>query len=88
MYRSNPDQLDLYDVEFAMPFGGNLKKDNRWIVLAGQIDWDLVDEVCRKSFKKNTNGGQEAYSSRVAFASLYIQRKEKCTDRALVEAIA
>lgn len=88
MYRSNPDQLDLYDIEFTMPFGGSLKKDNRWVVLASQIDWDLVDEVYRKSFKKNTNGGQEAYSSRVAFASLYIQRKEKYTDRALVEAIA
>ncbi|MBR1873399.1 MAG: transposase [Eubacterium sp.] len=88
MYRSNPDQLDLYDTEFFTPFGGSLRKDNRWVVLADQIDWALVDEVYRKSFKKNTNGGQEAYSSRVAFASLYIQRKEKYTDRALVEAIA
>ena len=88
MYNSNPDQLDLYDVDFALPFGGSLKKDNRWVVLAHQIDWNLVDEVYRKSFKKNTGGGQEAYSSRVAFASLYIQRKEKYTDRALVEAIS
>lgn len=88
MYRSNPDQLDVYDVEFVMPFGGSLKKDNRWVVLASQIDWNLVDEVYRKSFKANTNGGQDAYCSRVAFASLYIQRKEKLTDRALVEAIA
>lgn len=70
MYRSNPDQFDLYDIEFTMLFGGSLKKDNRWVVLANQIDWDLVDEVYRKSFKKNTNVDQEAYSSRVAFGSL------------------
>lgn len=84
MYRSPDfDQISIYD--FILPFGGHLKKDNRWVVLADSIDWKIVDEEYRRSFDKNTEIGNVAYSSRLAFGSLFIQRKSGFTDRELVE---
>ena len=86
MYRNtNKNQLDIYD--FILPFGGHLKEDNRWVVLRGMIDWDMIDEKYSQNFE-NKDTGQEAYSSQVAFGSLYIQRRLGFTDRELVEQIA
>lgn len=86
MYRdTNKNQSDIYD--FILPFGGHLKEDNRWVVLRGMIDWDMIDEEYSQNFR-NKKTGQEAYSSQVAFGSLYIQRRLGFTDRELVEQIA
>ena len=86
MYRiTNKNQSDIYD--FILPFGGHLKEDNRWVKLRGMIDWDMIDEEYSRNFKSKT-AGQEAYSSQVAFGSLYIQRWLGFTDRELVEQIA
>lgn len=86
MYRiTNKNQSDIYD--FILPFGGHLKEDNRWVKLRGMIDWDMIDEEYSRNFKNKT-AGQEAYSSQVAFGSLYIQRWLGFTDRELVEQIA
>ena len=41
----------------------------------------------RRNFR-NKASGQEAYSSAVAFGSIYIQRRLNLTDRELVEQIA
>ena len=86
MYRDTKNgQSDIYD--FILPFGGHLKEDNRWVVLRNKINWSVIDEEYSKSFE-NKDSGQEAYSSDVAFGSLYIQRRLKLTDRELVEQIA
>ena len=86
MYRKkHTDQLSIYD--FILPFGGHLKEDNRWVVLRKLIDWNAIEEEYVKNFD-NKNSGQDAYSSDLAFGSLYIQRKLGFSDRELVEQIA
>ena len=73
-------QYSIYD--FILPFGGHLNPDNRWVRLAQSINWKIIDDEYSAFFVKDI--GNEAYSSRVAFGSLYIQRKLCCTDRELV----
>ena len=85
MYRKNDGQTTIYD--FILPFGGYLKKDNRWVKLHNMIDWEIVDEEYRCNFE-NKSSGQEALPSSVAFGSIYIQRKLGLTNRELVEQIA
>jgi len=86
MYRNKHDkQLTIYD--FILPFGGHLNKDNRWVILRSQIDWAAIEEEYSRSFD-GKDGGPDAYSSDIAFGSLYIQRKLGFTDRELVEQIA
>lgn len=86
MYRNKHDeQLTIYD--FILPFGGHLNKDNRWVMLRDQIDWAAIEEEYSRSFD-GKDAGPDAYSSDIAFGSLYIQRKLGCTDRELVEQIA
>lgn len=51
------------------------------------IDWEMIDKEYREHCN-NKITGQEAYSSDVAFGSLYIQRRLGFTDRELVEQIA
>lgn len=86
MYRKkHTEQLTIYD--FILPFGGHLKKDNRWVELREQINWDVIEEEYCQNFD-NKDTGQSAFSSDVAFGSLYIQRKLGITDRELVDQIA
>ena len=43
MYRkNNPHQLKFEN--FYLPFGGHLRSDNRWVILAGQIPWDKIEQ--------------------------------------------
>lgn len=86
MYRKRDKyQLTIYD--FILPFGGHLNKENRWVRLREAIDWDSIEEEYIQQFE-NIESGQEAFSSDLAFGSLYIQRKLGLTDRELVDQIA
>lgn len=86
MYRKkDTEQFTIYD--FILPFGGHLKKENRWVELREQIDWDIIEEEYSRNFD-NKDKGQPALSSEVAFGALYIQRKLGFTDREVVEQIA
>jgi len=38
MYKHNSKQLEFED--FALPFSGGLRSDNRWIKIAKFIPWD------------------------------------------------
>ena len=35
-------QYSIYD--FILPFGGHLNPDNRWVRLAQEIDWKIIDD--------------------------------------------
>ena len=49
MYRKdNPHQLTFKD--FYLPFGGHLRSDNRWVILAGQIPWHQIEEAYGELF--------------------------------------
>jgi hypothetical protein len=86
MYRNkHNEQLTIYD--FILPFGGHLKKDNRWVMLREMINWAAIEEEYSKTFD-GKDAGPNAYSSDIAFGSLYIQRSLGFTDRELVDQIA
>jgi hypothetical protein len=86
MYRKKHyEQVSIYD--FILPFGGHLKKDNRWVILREMIDWAAIEDEYIQNFDNN-EAGPDGYPSDVAFGALYIQRKLRFTDRELVDQIA
>lgn len=73
-------------IKFDIPFGVELDSNNRWVKLASIMPWDKIEERYIQNFK-GTNG-QEAKSSRLAFAALYIQNRLVITDVETVEQIS
>lgn len=82
-YKTDYDQLTLD--EFMLPFGGKLRKDNRWVRMAEIMPWDYVEEVYAQNMSQET--GRGAYSARIAFGSIFIKEHEKLTDVGTVNAI-
>ena len=50
-HRDDSGQLTME--EFFQPFGGRLRKDNRWVCLAGIMPWEYIEEI----YVKNLSGG-------------------------------
>lgn len=85
MYRQNdPDQMTFED--FYLPFGGQLRRDNRWIVLSQQIPWDGMEREYAMLFSESDTG-PPAKSARVALGALIIKERLGATDRETVEQI-
>ena len=53
MYRHNQNQLEFED--FSLPFGGQLRSDNRWVKLAKFIPWHEFEADYSKAASKSTN---------------------------------
>ena len=90
MYRKPPvNQLtfDDYVDDFVLPFGGQLRRDNRWVILAQQIPWAVVDTAYAPQFSQE-DLGSPAKSSRLALGALILKERLGVTDRELVEQIA
>lgn len=86
MYRrESVDQMKFEN--FYLPFSGELKSDNRWVILAGSIDWALVEELYARNFP-NPEYGNPAKDARIAFGSLIIQEKLGLTDSETVAQIS
>ncbi len=82
MYRKdNPNQLTFQD--FYLPFGGHLRGDNRWIILAEQIPWGQIEEAYGEQFSEVN--GCPAKSARMAFGALIIKERLGISDRETVE---
>lgn len=81
----SPNQLSL-DC-FKTPFEQQLKKDNRWVVLAHLIPWD---EVCNLYMKHVgiSNTGRPPLSPRVVIGSIIIKHICNLDDRETVEQIS
>lgn len=75
-------QLTVYD--FVQPFEGRLNGENRWVRLAGKIDWLKLEKQCAAHFGK---GGAVALPLRMAFGSLVIRAALGLSDRQTVELI-
>ena len=74
MYRRHTSaQLKL-----EVPFGVELKIDNRWVRLSSLMPWDKIEERYAENFD-GTNG-QIPLPSRLAFGALYIQARLTLTD--------
>jgi transposase, IS5 family len=84
MYRKpNPHQLTFED--FYLPFGGHLRGDNRWVILANQIPWDPIEDAYGEQFSQET--GCPAKTARMALGALIIKERLGTSDRETVEQI-
>jgi hypothetical protein len=83
MYRVPTGQVDFDN--FAISFGGKLRRDNRWVILADIIPWDEFEKRYAAQFKSKT--GNPALPVRVALGSLIVKEKMKFTDEDTVQAI-
>ena len=85
MYRRTSDcQLAFED--FYLPFGGKLRRDNRWVRLAGMIPWGLVDSFYADNFP-SPDQGAPAKPARLAFGALIIKERLGVSDEEAVEQI-
>ena len=84
MYRKdNPHQLTFEN--FYLPFGGRLRSDNRWVILAAQIPWDQIEDAYGELFSEDN--GCPAKSARMALGALLIKERLNLSDRETVEQI-
>ena len=79
------NQLSFED--FLSPFGGQLRSDNRWVMLSKQIPWDDIEQTYAANFSSNKSGNV-AKSVRIALGSLVIKERLGTTDRETVLHIA
>nr|MBA3613231.1 IS5/IS1182 family transposase [Nitrospirales bacterium] len=78
MYRK-PQVNQLAFEDFVLPFGGKLRRDNRWVMLAKQIPWAVVDTAYAQQFSQE-DLGSPAKSSRLALGALILQERLGVTD--------
>ncbi len=84
MYRHNQRQLEF--VDFALPFGGKLRSDNRWVLLSKFIPWEEFEPSYAKAASKSSFG-PPAKSVRVALGALIIKERLGASDEETVEQI-
>jgi IS5 family transposase len=72
--------------KFYLPFGGKLRCDNRWVIMAKFMPWDEVEQKYAMQFH-DCQIGAPAKSARVALGSLMIKERLKTTDEETVEQI-
>ncbi len=86
MYRKG-DKTQLKFEDFYLPFGGKLRSDNRWVLLAKQIPWQQIEDDYAANFS-DTQTGCPAKPARVALGALIIKERLGTTDRETVLQIA
>jgi hypothetical protein len=72
--------------KFYHPFGGHLRGDNRWVVLADQIPWDQIEDAYGDLFCEDN--GCPAKSARMALGALIIKERLGTSDRETVHQIS
>lgn len=65
---------------FETPFSRILREDNRWVVLAHKIPWDILVETYLKQLKNETTGAS-GINPRVVIGSLIIKHMGNLSDR-------
>ena len=83
MYKMPSRQMSFED-DFFLPFGGHLRSDNRWVILAKSIPWDAIEEKYSCLF---SDVGQPAKPIRMAVGSLMLREKLQLSDEELVQQI-
>jgi hypothetical protein len=84
MYKHNIKQLEFED--FALPFNGRLRSDNRWVKIAKFIPWEEFESLYSKSLCR-TQMGSPALSVRIAIGALIIKERLGTSDEETVEQI-
>jgi len=85
MYRRRYTK-QLSFVDFLLPFGGKLRSDNRWVILADMIPWEIAESFYALNFSKSRRG-PSAKSARVALGALIIKERLGVSDEEAVEQI-
>ena len=84
MYKHNSKQLEFEN--FALPFGGGLRSDNRWVKIAKFIPWDKLESLYSKTLS-GSQMGSPALSVRIAIGALIIKERLGTSDEETVEQI-
>ena len=85
MYRApSPGQLSFEN--FYLPFGGKLRADNRWVILAGMIPWEEFEAAYAETFSKTM--GAPAKPFRMALGSLIIKEFLGISDEETIEQLS
>jgi hypothetical protein len=71
---------------FAMPFSGSLNPDNRWIILANKLPWDILVKIYKKQMK-NSSTGAGGINPRVVIGALIIKHICDLSDRETIQQI-
>ena len=85
MYRKEDTQQLKFE-NFYLPFGGKLRSDNRWVILAGQIPWQVIEQTYGQQFCDDN--GAAAKPARMALGALIIKERLGVTDRETVDQIS
>lgn len=85
MYREEPEYQQKLE-DFYLPFGGQLKENNRWVILSKKIPWKKIETDYIKQFSFS-NMGAPAKPFRMALGSLIIKEKFQLSDEETVEHI-
>jgi transposase, IS5 family len=84
MYRKKHTEQTEFE-DFHLSFGGRLRSDNRWVLLAKMIPWEEIEKRYERKFTSRT--GPPALIARIALGSLIIKEKLGLTDEETVEQI-
>jgi len=84
MYKHKFKQLEFED--FALPFSGGLRSDNRWVKIAKFIPWEKFESLYSKSLS-GSQMGSPALSVRIAIGALIIKERLVASDEETVEQI-
>lgn len=71
---------------FESPFSQHLNPNNRWVVLAAKIPWDILVSVYEQQMR-NSQTGADGINPRVAIGAIIIKHKCDLSDRETVAAI-
>jgi hypothetical protein len=71
---------------FELPFSGQLSPDNRWVVLAGKLPWDILVTIYRKQMRNNHTGAG-GINPRVVLGALIIKHICDLSDRETIQQI-
>lgn len=83
--KTNSSQISFED--FYLPFGGHLRGDNRWVTLAGEIDWSGIEEEYSPLLSQSGMGAK-ALNARIIVGALIIKSRMNITDEETVQSIA
>lgn len=86
MYKRTTVEDPQKRFEFAMPFGGEMDPDNRWVHKRKLFPWKYIEELYEETLS-GSDKGCPAIAASVAFGAIYIQEFFGITDRETVAQI-
>ena len=84
MYKAEKTEQMTFE-DFNQSCGMKLDMNDEWIVVAGRVDWNAVEERYMEFFPSKR--GRPALGARMALGALIIQLRMKLSDRRLVKEI-